>query len=72
MSAGLLQALERATDVVLEARGQPRQLERVFTRSPVPLVLMDKARRFRHANAAACALLGIEQPPEMTGRSLLA
>jgi DNA-binding CsgD family transcriptional regulator len=54
MGPELLHALERATDVVLDARGHSRQLGRVFARSPVPLVLMDKRRRFRHANTAAC------------------
>jgi DNA-binding CsgD family transcriptional regulator len=57
MGAELLHALERATDGVLDARNQPRQLARIFARSPVPLVLMDKDRRFRHANAAACMTL---------------
>ena len=57
MGVGLLQALERATDVVQGARGQPRQLERVFASCPVPLVLMDERRRFTHANTAACMTL---------------
>lgn len=57
MGGGLLQALERATDVVQGARNQPRQLDRIFARSPVPLVLMDERRRFRHANTAACMTL---------------
>jgi DNA-binding NarL/FixJ family response regulator len=57
MGGGLLEALERATDVVQGARNQPRQLDRVFARSPVPLVLMDEDRRFRHANTAACMTL---------------
>jgi DNA-binding NarL/FixJ family response regulator len=57
MSGGLLQVLERATDVVQSVRNQPRQLDRVFARSPVPLVLMDEDRRFRHANTAACMTL---------------
>jgi len=57
MGGELLQALERATDVVQGARNQPRQLDRVFARSPVPLVLMDASRRFRHANTAACMTL---------------
>jgi DNA-binding NarL/FixJ family response regulator len=57
MAGSLLEALERATDVVQCARNQPRQLERIFVRSPVPLVLMDRDRRFRHANAAACMAL---------------
>ena len=57
MGGELLQALERATDVVQNARNQPRQLDRVFARSPVPLVLMDESHRFRHANAAACMTL---------------
>jgi DNA-binding NarL/FixJ family response regulator len=57
MAGGLLQALGRATDVVQGARNQPRQLDRVFARSPVPLVLMDEDRRFRHANTAACMTL---------------
>jgi DNA-binding NarL/FixJ family response regulator len=57
MRGALLQALERATDVVEGARNQPRQLDRVFARSPVPLVLMDEDRRFRHANTAACMTL---------------
>ncbi len=57
MSGGLLQVLERATDVVQSARNQPRQLDRIFARSPVPLVLMDEDRRFRHANTAACMTL---------------
>ena len=39
------------------ARNQPRRLDRVFARSPVPLVLMDEGRRFRHANTAACMTL---------------
>ncbi|MGH2701307.1 MAG: PAS domain-containing protein, partial [Actinomycetota bacterium] len=53
----MLHALESATDLVLGARNQPRQLARIFARSPVPLVLMDKDRRFRHANTAACMAL---------------
>ena len=57
MGGALLQALERATDVVQGARNHPQQLERVFARSPVPLVLMDEDRRFRHANTAACMTL---------------
>ena len=57
MGAELLQALERATEVVQGARNQPRQLGRVFARTPVPLVLMDESRRFRHANTAACMTL---------------
>ena len=57
MGGELLQALERATDVVQGARNQPRQLDRLFNRSPVPLVLMDEGRRFRHANTAACMTL---------------
>ena len=57
MGAELLHALERATEVVQGARNQPRQLERLFARSPVPLVLMDESRRFRHANTAACMTL---------------
>ena len=57
MGLGLLEALERATDVVQGARNQPRQLARVFAQSPVPLVLMDEKRRFRHANTAACMTL---------------
>jgi DNA-binding CsgD family transcriptional regulator len=57
MGAELLQALEHATDVVQGARNQPRQLDRLFNRSPVPLVMMDNRRRFRHANAAACMAL---------------
>jgi DNA-binding NarL/FixJ family response regulator len=57
MGLGLLEALERATDVVQGARNQPHQLARVFAQSPVPLVLMDERRRFRHANTAACMTL---------------
>jgi DNA-binding NarL/FixJ family response regulator len=57
MGGELLQALERATDVVQRARNQPQQLDRVLARSPVPLVLMDESRRFRHANTAACMTL---------------
>jgi DNA-binding NarL/FixJ family response regulator len=57
MAGSLLEALERATDVAQGARNQPRQLERIFARSPIPLVLMDEDRRFRHANAAACMTL---------------
>ena len=57
MGGGLLEALERATDMVESARNQPLQLDRVFARCPVPLVLMDEARRFRHANTAACITL---------------
>jgi len=57
MGGGLLEALERATDVVEGARNQPLRLDRVFARCPVPLVLMDKDRRFRHANTAACVTL---------------
>jgi DNA-binding NarL/FixJ family response regulator len=57
MALELLHALERATDVVRHARGQSGQLDRVFARSPVPLVLMDESRRFRHANTAACMTL---------------
>jgi len=57
MGGGLLEALERATDVVEGARNQPLQLDRVFARCPVPLVLMDEDRRFRHANTAACMTL---------------
>ena len=33
------------------------QLHRLFARSPIPLVLMDEKRRFRHANTAACMAL---------------
>jgi DNA-binding NarL/FixJ family response regulator len=61
MAGGLLQALERATDVAQGARNQPAQLDRVFARSPVPLVLMDESRRFRHANAAACLTLRLSR-----------
>lgn len=57
MSEGLLQALERVTDIVQDARDQPGQLDRVFATSPVPLVLMDERRRFKHANTAACMTL---------------
>ena len=57
MGGGLLEALERATDVVEGARNQPLQLDRVFARCPVPLVLMDEDRRFRHGNTAACMTL---------------
>jgi DNA-binding NarL/FixJ family response regulator len=57
MAAELLQALERATEVVRGARNRPGQLDRLFARSPVPLVLMDEDRRFRHANTAACMTL---------------
>ena len=57
MGGALLQALERATDVVQGARNQPRLLDRLFARSPVPLVLMDQDRRFRHGNTAACMTL---------------
>src|SRR5687767_10568835 len=57
MPTGLLEALERATDTVRDARGQPSQVDRVFARSLVPLVVMDKKRRFRHANTAACMTL---------------
>lgn len=57
MAGGLLEALERATDAVESARNQPLQLDRVFARCPVPLVLMDGDRRFRHANTAACMTL---------------
>lgn len=53
----MLEALERVTDSVRETRRQPKQLHRVFAHSPVPLVLMDKTRRFRHANTAACMTL---------------
>ena len=57
MGGGLLQALERTTDVVQSARNQPGQLDRIIARCPVPLVLMDEDRRFRHANTAACMTL---------------
>ena len=37
-------------------RGQPRHLDQVFARTPVPLVLMDKHRRFVHGNTAVVSL----------------
>jgi DNA-binding NarL/FixJ family response regulator len=61
MGGELLHALERATDAVHGVRNQPRQLDRVFARSPVPLVLMDESRRFRHANTAACMTLRLSR-----------
>ena len=59
MAGGLLQALERTTDAVQGVRNQPAQLDRIIARCPVPLVLMDEDRRFRHANSAACMTLRI-------------
>ena len=61
MGGGLLQALERATDVAQRASNQPGHLDRVFAQSPVPLVLMDERRRFRHANTAACMALRLSR-----------
>jgi DNA-binding NarL/FixJ family response regulator len=61
MAGELLQALEHATDVVRDARSQPQQLDRIFARSPVPLVLMDRKRRFTHANTAACMALRLSR-----------
>jgi DNA-binding NarL/FixJ family response regulator len=57
MGVGLLDALGRATDVVQGARNQPAQLHKLFARAPIPLVLMDESRRFRHGNTAACMTL---------------
>jgi DNA-binding NarL/FixJ family response regulator len=65
----LLQALERATGVVQGARNQPRQLARIFAHSPVPLVLMDESRRFRHANTAACMTLRLGLGDLLTRRA---
>ena len=65
----MLQALERATDAVQGARNQPRQLDRIFARSPVPLVLMDESRRFRHANTAACMTLRLSRGELLSRRA---
>jgi 2,3-bisphosphoglycerate-independent phosphoglycerate mutase len=61
---------------MLEADGESPHT--AHTTNPVPLVLTDREARLRDCGGLAdlaptcLALLGIEQPPEMTGRSLLA
>jgi 2,3-bisphosphoglycerate-independent phosphoglycerate mutase len=61
-----------------EKTGQPHT---AHTTNPVPLILFDAKKRFGVLRGAGAlenvaptilAILGIKQPPEMTGKSLLA
>jgi two-component system nitrate/nitrite response regulator NarL len=42
-----------AAEAVLAARGQPERLARVFDRSPVPMVMVDRERRYVEVNRPA-------------------
>jgi len=57
----LSSTLTRAVHLVLGARDHPSRQHRVFTQSPVPLVLMDERERFVAANPPACLALGLSR-----------
>jgi DNA-binding CsgD family transcriptional regulator len=46
-------AVRTAIEAVVAARGRPERLARVFDRSPVPMVMIDRDRRYAEANPRA-------------------
>jgi PAS domain S-box-containing protein len=65
----LSSTLTRAVHLVVGARERPSRLERVFTQSPVPLVLMDGRERFVAANGPACLALGLDREELLSRRT---
>jgi DNA-binding CsgD family transcriptional regulator len=46
-------SVRTAAKAVLDARGEPRSLSRIFEHSPVPMVMVDGRRRYVEANRSA-------------------
>jgi DNA-binding CsgD family transcriptional regulator len=59
ISGGPSQALRTEAMRLLETRGKAHQLRRVFHRSPLPMVIVDRDRRHLSSNRAARLLLRI-------------
>jgi DNA-binding CsgD family transcriptional regulator len=52
-SSSLPRSVGAAAEAVLNSRGDPQQLKRVFGRNPIPMVLADDRRRYVEVNVPA-------------------
>src|SRR5919112_1003964 len=61
MNATFPRSVGVAAEAAVRAREHPEQLKRLFHRSPVPLVLVDRSRRYVAANRPARLALRLSQ-----------